>query len=196
MNMVICAVLGHVAVGYFSRDVAHKTADTGQTQDSQEGNDQSRDTAAKTTNHTGIILQRCFFGRSAERNWAAKKLAPVEPVASVQSVLSEDLPLRLVGTIAGDQEFSMAIIEDTKRKMQDIYRVGDVLQNTRIEEIQQNRVVLQLAGGGRMILDLSLTGPGQGNIDTQLLPPLHVKKRLFVVAHPSVSSPSLLECFY
>lgn len=164
MNMVICAVLGHVAIGYFSRDVAYKTADTGQTQDPGTVIDQNRDTSAKKTKHTGIIIHRGFFGRSAEHNGAAKKLAPVEPVASVQSVLSEDLPLRLVGTIAGDQEFSMAIIEDTKSKMQDIYRVGDVLQNTRIEEIRQNRVVLQLAGGGRMILDLSLTGPGQGNM--------------------------------
>ena len=68
----------------------------------------------------------------------------------------EQFPLRLMGTIAGDPKMRLAIIEHVQRKQQDVYQVGDRLDDVRIEDILQNRVILACEDGTRVTLEISL----------------------------------------
>ncbi len=68
-----------------------------------------------------------------------------------------DMPLKLIGTIAGDDAISMAIIEETEQGRQGVYVTGDMLLDAKIEDIRQNQVVLLLDGGERYVLDSSLS---------------------------------------
>jgi len=58
--------------------------------------------------------------------------------------LSEkDLGLELVGTIVGeDSEQNIAIIEDTRKNEQDMYREGDRIKNVTIQKILRDNVVI------------------------------------------------------
>jgi len=112
------------------------------------------DRPAPAVNHQ-IILQRNIFGPTpasptAEARSEEKPVsAPAEPSPRRQ------LALRLIGTVAGDRDVACAVVEDTRTKVQELYRAGDIVQGAQIESIERNRIVL-LNEGVPETLDLVL----------------------------------------
>jgi general secretion pathway protein C len=85
------------------------------------------------------INERNIFGATEK----AESL-PVEDKTELIETLEETtLQLALLGTIAGDSESARAIILDQKNKKQDIYRVGDSVQNAEIRQILRGKVILR-----------------------------------------------------
>ena len=69
---------------------------------------------------------------------------PVEVKAEpIENLEETTLQLALLGTIAGDSESARAIILDQKNKSQDIYRVGDSVQDAEIKQILRGKVILR-----------------------------------------------------
>lgn len=57
------------------------------------------------------------------------------------------LNLALLGTIASDdQQSSRAIIQDTTKRKQDLYKVGDSIQNAVVDKILRKQVILNVEG--------------------------------------------------
>ncbi|MBF0224445.1 MAG: type II secretion system protein GspC [Desulfobacterales bacterium] len=84
-----------------------------------------------------------------ERNIFNSQNDKAEIKEEIQEVI--DLPettlnLKLYGTIAGQNTNSYAIIEDSKTKKQDLYSVGDTIQNAKITRILKEQVILSLNG--------------------------------------------------
>jgi general secretion pathway protein C len=52
----------------------------------------------------------------------------------------------LLGTVAGDQANAVAVIEDKKKRKQDLYKVGDSVQDALIKKILRGKVVLEVGG--------------------------------------------------
>lgn len=70
-----------------------------------------------------------------------------------ESLLLEDenheetsLKLVLLGTVVGDEMDARAIILDEKGKKQDLFRIGDSVQNARIRKIGRGKVILDVNG--------------------------------------------------
>ena len=70
-----------------------------------------------------------------------------------ESLLTEDedheettLKLVLLGTVVGDEMDARAIIIDEKEKKQDLFRIGDSVQNARIQKIVRGKVILDVNG--------------------------------------------------
>ena len=61
----------------------------------------------------------------------------------VESLEETTLQLALLGTVAGDAASARAIIMDQKERSQDIYRVGDTVQDAEIRQILRGRVILR-----------------------------------------------------
>lgn len=102
-----------------------------------------------------IILERDIFGLTnadTAKEASGKGKSSVPPS---QPIGQQQLQLRLLGTVAGDEEIACAVIEDLRDKIQDLYRVGDIVQGASIEQIEQNRVVL-LNQGRSEVLNISL----------------------------------------
>lgn len=57
-----------------------------------------------------------------------------------------DLNLKLWGTVTGNEEQAYAVIEDTQNRQQNLYRVGDSIQNAVVKIIRRAKVVLQVDG--------------------------------------------------
>ena len=87
-----------------------------------------------------MIVERNIFG-------ATEKSEPppaVEEKEEIIETLEETtLQLSLLGTVAGDPESGRAIILDKKVNSQNIYRVGDSLQDAEIRQILRGKVVLR-----------------------------------------------------
>ncbi|MBW2466504.1 MAG: PDZ domain-containing protein [Deltaproteobacteria bacterium] len=84
------------------------------------------------------IVERNIFG-------ATEKVveAPVEEVKPVETLEETQLELSLLGTIAGDSASARAIILDKRKRSQDIYRIGDSVQEAEIRQILRGKVILR-----------------------------------------------------
>ena len=59
----------------------------------------------------------------------------------------------MLATVAGDEEVACAVIENVKTKLQDLYKTGDIIEGTRIERIDRNKIFLY-NGEQREVLNL------------------------------------------
>lgn len=82
------------------------------------------------------IMDRNLFG-SADRK-PVKEEVPVE----IETLEPTSLKIALLGTVAGDQGNAVAVIEDRKNRKQDLYKVGDSVQDALVKKILRGRVVL------------------------------------------------------
>jgi general secretion pathway protein C len=73
------------------------------------------------------------------------------PTAAKKEVNLDDmeqtkLNLKLWGTVTGDEQQAYAVIEDTQKREQNLYRIGDSIQNAIVKMIRRAKVVLQVDG--------------------------------------------------
>ncbi len=85
-----------------------------------------------------IIVERNIFGSSglspARENPRRERTEP--PISIFKS------QFRLLATVAGDDQVACAVIENLKSNVQDIYKVGDIIEGAKIESIDRNKIVL------------------------------------------------------
>jgi general secretion pathway protein C len=89
------------------------------------------------------IIERNLFGLKA----TAKE--PTKPALDVDSLQQTSLKLKLWGTVAGEGENdqkSYAVIEELTSHLQDLYHIGDSIQNATVKLILREKVVLTVNG--------------------------------------------------
>jgi general secretion pathway protein C len=91
------------------------------------------------------ILQRDLFRTRAA---AAEELEPLR----VDELEKTQLHLRLWGTVVQDEAPPYAVIEDLKKRQQDLYRIGDSVQGGVIQHILREKVVLNVDGKDQVLL--------------------------------------------
>ncbi len=155
-NIVLLVILGYIVAGFIFRNDSGQSAvvEPISTTDG-ENNALSKDPAE--ADNPDIIIKRNIFGSSGLSS--AKQ--DLEQVTKVNSISVLKAQLRLLATVAGDEEVACAVIENVKTKIQDLYRIGDIIEGTRIERIDRNKIVL-VNEGQREVLHLYVT---DGNSD-------------------------------
>lgn len=82
--------------------------------------------------------------------------SPVAPdkknEVNLENIEETKLQLKLWGTVAGDSDRSYAVIEDTKKREQNLYRVGDTIQSAEVKMILRSKVVLGVQGKDEVLL--------------------------------------------
>lgn len=86
-----------------------------------------------------VIVDRNLFG-------ATGREAPETGFEQISGLEPTTLQVSLLGTIAGDEQSARAIIEDQKKREQNLYRVGDTVQNALVIRILRGKVVLRVDG--------------------------------------------------
>jgi len=76
---------------------------------------------------------------------AVQAEAPPSTV-DLEALEETKLQLKLWGTVSGDSESTYAVIEDTQKREQNLYRVGDSIQNATIKMILREKIVLAVDG--------------------------------------------------
>lgn len=102
------------------------------------------------------ILQRDLFKTRKEAASPIKKTD-----LNLDEMSRTELKLKLWGTVTGDAEKSYAVIENTQDRQQNLYRVGDSIQNATVKLILRSKVVLAVNGRDE-ILAMEELKPGAG----------------------------------
>jgi len=89
--------------------------------------------------HYQAIMERNLFKTKTETGIGTDRL-------DVETLKPTELNLNLLGTITGDKKEAYAVIEDTAVKEQDLYRIGDTIQNATVKMILREKVVLNVNG--------------------------------------------------
>ena len=64
----------------------------------------------------------------------------------IESLAPTDLKLKLLGTVTGDEKKAYAVIEDAAVRRQNLYKIGDTIQNAILKMILREKVVLNVNG--------------------------------------------------
>jgi type II secretion system protein C len=102
-------------------------------------------------NHN-IIMERNIFG-SPELKGIEQNPLPDDKEDSI-SIL--EAKLRLLATVAGDEELACAVIENLQSKERGIYRVGEIIEGAKIGRIDRKKIIL-FCGEQREQLSLRIT---------------------------------------
>ena len=153
-NLVLLAAAGHLAFGLLkspSKALPPSQKTASGVQESAKAAVALPDVAQKDVD---IILKRNLFdpGKGGAARPSARRRRSPDPQTK------SELRLRLLGSVAGDRELACAIIEDLSTKAQKIYKIGDTVQDARLESIQIDRVTLNRQGR-IVVLEIKLTGP-------------------------------------
>jgi general secretion pathway protein C len=145
--LMIINLLLTTAVVFFSVDTFYKMAvarlDMTPSEDRLERqNIKVKTEAIPTQAHYTAITDRNLFNIKIEPSEAPKQGA-LKKVA-VDELKKTDLKLKLWGTVAGNGGKTYAVIEDTAKRVQNLYRVGDTIQNAAVKVILREKVVLNV----------------------------------------------------
>jgi general secretion pathway protein C len=77
---------------------------------------------------------------------------PPEPVKKEEPLKPTELKLKLLGTVAGDDKHAYAVIEDQKKRQQNLYRIGDPIQTAIVDEIRRGSVILKVGNGKEILM--------------------------------------------
>ena len=101
-----------------------------------------------------LIMQRDLFNT---RKTPVKKSAVSQ--VNLDELEETSLKLKLWGTVAGIEKQSYAVIEDTQKREQNLYRVGDNIQSATVKAILRSKVVLSVNGKDEVLAMEQLLGP-------------------------------------
>jgi len=100
--------------------------------------------------------------------------AAQESVDTSKQIKTEDLErtalnISLLGTVSGDNENSVAIIQERAKRSQSLYKIGDTIQNATIIEILRGKVILRV-GSKNQILTMEENTSASGPTSRKRLP--------------------------
>lgn len=89
-----------------------------------------------------------YYNPIVERNlFDTKTTAAAAPQAvNVEGLQQTNLKLKLWGTVTGNKEEAYAVIEESGKRQQNLYRVGDSVQNATVKLILREKIVLSING--------------------------------------------------
>jgi general secretion pathway protein C len=70
--------------------------------------------------------------------------APAQAAINIDNLRETDLKLKLWGTVTGKGRSAYAVIEDPKTREQNLYRIGDTIQDATLKLILRQKVVLSV----------------------------------------------------
>jgi general secretion pathway protein C len=136
-NVVALAVVIYVGVDVFYTVVHAKLRFVDTTSATVQRKPDENVDKKPTRDHYQPILDRNLFG-STTRSAASKAAEDIDALEPTT------LKLALLGTVAGTLPNAVAIIEETDKRRQGIYKVGDSVQTAVVKNILREKVVLRV----------------------------------------------------
>ncbi len=147
VNLGLITLGAYFGVGLFYQILGSQIRPFQTATTTQAAASKARETEKKPFDFYRPILQRDLF---------KTKKTPVAPDkktnVSLENIEETKLQLKLWGTVAGDLQRSYAVIEDTKKREQNLYRVGDTIQNAEVKMILRAKVILSVQGKDEVLV--------------------------------------------
>lgn len=107
--------------------------------------------AGRARNRVDFVAYQPILQRDLFKTEPVKTDVTVEAV-DLDKLKQTQLNLKLWGTIIRENEQSYAVIEDTRKRKQGLFRVGDTVENASIKMILRKKVVLTVGGKDEILL--------------------------------------------
>ncbi len=95
-------------------------------------------------NHYLSAINRDLFGAAQESVDTSKQI-------KTEDLERTALNISLLGTVSGDDENSVAIIQERAKRSQSLYKIGDTIQNATIIEILRGKVILRVGSKNQIL---------------------------------------------
>ena len=106
------------------------------------------------------IAKRNIFNSSDQEQTTAPV---VEKKLDLENLKQTDLKLKLWGTVTGQNEGDYAVIEDAKAREQNLYRIGDTIQNAVVKLILREKVILKVGADDEILAMEENIGQGRSS---------------------------------
>lgn len=147
LNMVALALIIYLGVDIFYRVVSSEFVEGGgKPVVMEEVPNRGLEKRAPLSDYQPIT-DRNLFG-SVDR---AAEVEKEEEIESVEALEPTTLKLALYGTVTGDRESAYAVIEETDKRKQGLYRIGDSVKNATIKKILREKVVLRVGSNDEIL---------------------------------------------
>ncbi|MBL7205658.1 MAG: PDZ domain-containing protein [Desulfobacteraceae bacterium] len=141
-NLFALSILIYIGVDIFYRTICFRLTEISSVEMAEVRTPNIAHYVPQPLNSFDVIVDRNIFGSSEEasrdvetQDMEAKEIEALEPTS---------LKISLLGTVTGSEENACAVIEETGRKTQGLYRVGDAVQNAVVKKILWGKVVLRV----------------------------------------------------
>jgi general secretion pathway protein C len=108
--------------------------------------DQARPSSATTASAKPYSAYRVILQRNLFKTQQAQGAVTQQSQFDLEDMEETKLQLKLWGTVTGNTQQSYAVIEDTQKREQNLYRVGDSVQDATVKAILRAKVVLSVNG--------------------------------------------------
>jgi general secretion pathway protein C len=156
INLILITLIAYLGVALFYRVIATDTPSVLDRAISESPPAPPADSSDKPADTYALIAERDLF--------RTRTATPVQPAAQTQSIDALDetqLKLKLWGTVSGDPAKAYAVIEDLQKRQQDLYRIGDDIQQATLKMILREKVVITVAGKDE-VLSMAENTPSGG----------------------------------
>jgi general secretion pathway protein C len=183
INLLLLAAASWLAVGLFYQTATGDLAETSVDPVSIRTDGSPDNLPAKPLEAYAVIERRNLFntGDAPESMEAEERL-------DIAALKETTLDLKLWGTVTlQDAENDYAVIEDKKGRRQQLYRVGDVIQNAVVKGILRKKVVLRVNGKDEVLTMEETLEAGETGGAQPAGPPPELAARETVVDRETVS---------
>jgi len=142
LNLIALSVLSYMGVDIFYRTLSFHLTDIRASEMAEVAPPAKARPQRPPLKHFDVIVARNIFGAAEMPSDAVKSREMKKE--DIEALAPTSLKIVLLGTVTGSVENARAVIEDSGKKMQGLYRVGDTIQNAVIQKIIRGKVVLRV----------------------------------------------------
>jgi len=169
-NLVALSILIYIGVDIFYRTICFRLTEISSVEIAEVRTPSIAHYVSQPLNSFDVIVDRNLFGSSHE---ATSDVEPVDmETEEIEALEPTSLKISLLGTVTGSEENARAVIEETGRKTQGLYRVGDSVQNAVVRKILWGKVVLRV-GDKDEILSMEVPESKKGGRTSSSVKPVH-----------------------
>lgn len=96
-----------------------------------------------------VIMDRNLFGSKDKAKDQEEEEAVVQE--DLEAIEPTTLKVALLGTVAGDRRNAFAVIEETDKRKQGLFKVGDSVKGAMVKSILRGRVILRVGDKDEML---------------------------------------------
>jgi len=169
-NLVALSILIYIGVDIFYRTICFRLTEISSVEIAEVRTPSIAHYVPQPLNSFDVIVDRNLFGSSHE---ATSDVEPMDmETEEIEALEPTSLKISLLGTVTGSEENARAVIEETGRKTQGLYRVGDSVQNAVVKKILWGKVVLRV-GDKDEILSMEVPESKKGGRTSSSVKPVH-----------------------
>ncbi len=161
INLLLLTAGAYLGVGFFYRMIGIKLDAAPNAEINQSIVAQNRHEESRSIHSYRPILDRDLF-----KIQKIPQVPETKKDVNLENLEETSLNLKLWGTVSGDPERAYAVIEDTQKRQQNLYRVGDSIQNAQVKAILREKVVLTV-GGKDEILAMEKVEQNSGRVPSR-----------------------------